>query len=267
MRSSTTTSPAPNAAASTRPQSSVGTNVTASRPMPAIRRALCTELWASAPVTTRSGGAPARPRWSTSQPRRASRASRPARMPVRLATVAPPQNVATAPGGIPSRSQAQAAANPSRWAATGDMTGSAAFWSHAPARIAAAWAAGSVPPVTKPKYRPPFDAIVAGDPRRSRRSSTAAGRSRPRAARRRSPPSAAIAAAGGTTARSPTPAPYAAARAAASSTTSRRRSAVTCPSVRAMPALHGPMPPRPQGPIPAEVATPAPRPSPGARWP
>jgi hypothetical protein len=121
-----------------------------------------------------------------------------------LATVAPAQKVATAPGGIPSRSQVQAAASPSRWAAIGDMTGSAVFWSHAPARIAAAWAAGSVPPVTKPKYRPPLEATVAGDPSRSSWSSTPAAPRPSWGSSSSKPASPASASSVGTTARAPT---------------------------------------------------------------
>ena len=55
------------------------------------------------------------------------------------------------------------------------MTLIAAFWSQVPARMAAALPAGSVPPLTNPKYRPPVERIVAGDPNSSSWARTAAG--------------------------------------------------------------------------------------------
>src|SRR5207244_614913 len=57
-------------------------------------------------------------------------------------------------------------------AATGDITRSAAFCPHAPASQFAAIAAGNVPPITNPKYRPPVFAIVAGLPTSSSNSTT-----------------------------------------------------------------------------------------------
>ena len=58
------------------------------------------------------------------------------------------------------------------------MTDSAVFWSQALASQPAAWATGSVPPVTNPKYLGPALAIVAGEPISSSSASTSAG-SRP----------------------------------------------------------------------------------------
>jgi hypothetical protein len=55
-----------------------------------------------------------------------------------LAIEAPEQNVAMAVPGRPSSSTAQRAASSSRCAATGDIPGSATFWSQAPASTAAA---------------------------------------------------------------------------------------------------------------------------------
>ncbi|MCR6712683.1 MAG: hypothetical protein NVV57_08280 [Demequina sp.] len=46
------------------------------------------------------------------------------------------------------------------------------FWSHAVARIAAPAAAGSTPPLTKPKKRPWFWTTVAGEPKASSSAST-----------------------------------------------------------------------------------------------
>jgi hypothetical protein len=58
----------------------------------------------------------------------------------------PPQ-----PGGNPSASINQPSAISSSALATGDIIRSPEFWSQAPASQFAANAAGSVPPVTKPK--------------------------------------------------------------------------------------------------------------------
>ena len=69
-------------------------------------------------------------------------------IPVKLATVAPAQNAATDSGGSSSSSTIQRAAMSSNLAASGDIAGSAAFWSHAAARVEAASAIGSTPPVT-----------------------------------------------------------------------------------------------------------------------
>src|SRR5205814_41020 len=49
---------------------------------------------------------------------------------------------------------------------------SAAFWSQAPASQLAASAAGNVPPMTKPKYRGPAIAVVAGPTTSSSRART-----------------------------------------------------------------------------------------------
>ena len=60
-------------------------------------------------------------------------------------------------------------------AAIGDMTGSAAFWSHAPASVDAAKAIGSTPPVTNPKYRPPVDRVAPRSPASDSSWRTSAG--------------------------------------------------------------------------------------------
>ena len=59
--------------------------------------------------------------------------------------------VAGAVDGRPSRSSSHAAATSSIAAAAGDMTCRAVFWSQADTSQSAASAAGSAPPVTKPK--------------------------------------------------------------------------------------------------------------------
>ncbi len=55
------------------------------------------------------------------------------------------------PAGRPSNSPTQRIATASRRVATGDMTDSAVFWSHAASSHEAATAIGQAPPVTKPK--------------------------------------------------------------------------------------------------------------------
>src|SRR6185437_15840457 len=60
-------------------------------------------------------------------------------------------------------------------AAIGDETKSPAFWSHAAASQLAARAAGTEPPITKPKNRGPAIATVAGDPTSSSVRSTSSG--------------------------------------------------------------------------------------------
>ena len=71
--------------------------------------------------------------------------------PMRLASLAPPQNTPVALTGRANASIIQAAAVSSIAAAVGDITGSAPFWSQAEAIAAAAMATGWAPPVTNPK--------------------------------------------------------------------------------------------------------------------
>jgi hypothetical protein len=58
-------------------------------------------------------------------------------------------------------------------AATGDITGSAVFWSHALTSHELPSATGYVAPFTKPKYRGPAEAMVAGLPTSCNRRSVA----------------------------------------------------------------------------------------------
>ncbi len=88
---------------------------------------------------------------STSQPARASSAPRAAASPVTFAICAPVVSPTPDSGGRPSRSSSQPQATSSATAAAGEETALNAFWSHADASQSAASAAGSAPPVTKPK--------------------------------------------------------------------------------------------------------------------
>ena len=70
---------------------------------------------------------------------------------VTFAICAPVTSPTPAPAGSPSSSFAHAATVASAAAAAGDMTCRPAFWSHADVSQSAPTAAGSAPPVTKPK--------------------------------------------------------------------------------------------------------------------
>ena len=119
------------------------------RPSPTTPSALHTELWASAPTYTATGGAPTSPSASTSQPAAASTASRAAVSAMTFAPVAP---LHSAPSpGIPSVASSPATALRSNAAAPGLVAADQAFWSHAVVSQSAAAATGSAPPVTKPK--------------------------------------------------------------------------------------------------------------------
>ncbi len=104
-----------------RPCSSAATRIAVPRPRPSSRRALNTVACDSALVITRSAGAPARPRSSTSQPARASTALRAAASAVTLAICAPLTSPTPAPGGRPSSCLAHPATVSSAAAAAGDI--------------------------------------------------------------------------------------------------------------------------------------------------
>ncbi len=110
-----------------RPKSSVAIACTDPTPRPASRSALSADEWISADATISIGGAPMSPSVAVSQPTRRSRASRAVMIAVRFAIEAPGQKAATVSVGSPSRSTIHSAARVSRCAATGDITGSAAF--------------------------------------------------------------------------------------------------------------------------------------------
>ena len=133
----------------------------------------------SSPTITVTGGAPLRPRSSTSHPTRASTACRAAASAVRLATVAPVTKPATVVGGRPKSSTSQRCVTCSSLAATGEAVKAPPFWSHAAASQSAATATGCDPPMTKPKNLGPADAIVAGEPASSSRAITRSGSSGP----------------------------------------------------------------------------------------
>ena len=88
-----------------------------------------------------------------------------------MATVAPLTKAT--PVSVGSRKASTSHPRTTSWsfAATGDITGRAAFWSHELASHALPRATGWVAPLTKPKYRRPVVATVAGLPIESRRSS------------------------------------------------------------------------------------------------
>ncbi len=134
-----------------RPWSSVGIRTGVSRPRPSRRSALNTVAWDSSLTIRRSAGAPASPRASTSQPARSSTAWRAAASAVTLAICAPLVRPPPAGCGSPSRSFAHASTVVSAVAAAGDIVCRPAFWSQAEVSQSAASAAGSDPPVTKPK--------------------------------------------------------------------------------------------------------------------
>ncbi len=70
---------------------------------------------------------------------------------VTLAIWAPVTIPTLAPAGRPSSDSTQSSTTSSTTEAAGEPTHMCAFWSHADASQSAASAAGSAPPVTKPK--------------------------------------------------------------------------------------------------------------------
>ena len=149
----TSTGPATSGSRSARslPWSSAGTTCTRVRPSPTSPSDLANVECARSPITTGSGGAPNSPSACTSQPIRASSASRAAARQAALATVAPVTNASPVSAGSRSRSTSHPRTTWCSRAATGDITGSAAFWSHAAASQALPIATGYVAPVTNPK--------------------------------------------------------------------------------------------------------------------
>jgi hypothetical protein len=103
---------------------------------------------------------------------------------VTFAICAPVTRPTLAPGGRPSTSASHSAATASTAPAAGEETALNAFWSHADVSQSAASAAGSAPPVTKPKYRGPGDATSPGS---TARASSSTMRSARHAALRRRP--------------------------------------------------------------------------------
>ena len=81
--------------------------------------------------------------------------------------VAPVTIAPAAVSGNPSASPAHRRAASSKTAVAGELVCPKLFWSQAPASQFDESVAGRAPPVTKPKYRPPALATVAGDPNSS----------------------------------------------------------------------------------------------------
>ena len=120
-------------------------------PSPTKRSAVKIVACASSPATMVRGGAPISPSRTTSQPARSSTVLRAAARQVAFAIWAPVTSPTLAVAGRPSTSSSQPSTTSSTTAAAGEATYENPFWSHAAAIQSAARAAGSAPPVTKPK--------------------------------------------------------------------------------------------------------------------
>jgi hypothetical protein len=101
------------------PASLTGISTMQSRPMPRTRSARSMDPWRWSPVMTLIGGAPNRPRCSTSQPWRDRTAFRAAARQVTCAIWQPVTKAKLAFGGIPSNSQSQRPTTSSTTAAAG----------------------------------------------------------------------------------------------------------------------------------------------------
>ncbi len=134
-----------------RPWPSTGSAVTWPVPMPSSRSARSTVTCFFAPATIRTGGPPCRPRSARSQSWRASTALRAAASAVTCAIWQPVTSAKDAPAGSPSSSLSQRPAVSSITVIAGVGRVRPAFWSQAVTSQSAASAAGSVPPMTKPK--------------------------------------------------------------------------------------------------------------------
>ena len=113
---------------------------------------------------------------------------------------------ARAAGGQPEEVAHPSSAMLSSCDTAGVGESNAAFWSHAVASQFAASAAGSEPPITKPKKRGPAMAMVAGEPSSSSSASTSAASDGPSGNGSRRSARRATASAGGATPRSWIPA-------------------------------------------------------------
>src|SRR6476646_2664760 len=125
-------------------------------------------------------GAAISPSRSTSQPVSLKTACRAAARHVVLAAWPPVTKPTLAFSGSPSKSSTHAEEISSMAAAAGEREWKAAFWSHVDTNQSAASAAGSAPPMTKPKCRGPAVATRPGSAPAASASITAAGSS-PRA--------------------------------------------------------------------------------------
>ena len=119
-------------------------------------------------------GAPLSPSAATSHPERASTACRAAARQVVLAICPPVTKPMPVPSGKLNNSRSQPSTVSSTTAAAGDSTKRPAFWSHALVSQSAASAAGTLPPMTKPKKRGPPVATMPGSALRASASTTRA---------------------------------------------------------------------------------------------
>jgi hypothetical protein len=134
------------------------------------------------------------PAVSTSWPARPSTSCLAAARAVKLAICPPVTKPTDTWAGSPSSSASQRPATSSTTPAAGPATCSPAFWSQAAVSQSAASAAGSAPPITKPKKRPlgdatsPGSAALASALTTSRASTGCSGSGPPRAVRSSSRP-------------------------------------------------------------------------------
>ena len=110
-----------------------------------------------------------------SQPLRRSTSSRAAARQVKLAIVPPVTKPTALPGGSPSRSSSQVSVSSSTAEWAGVRTRRPEFWSQALTSQSTARAAGWVPPMTKPKNRPPGIAVSPGSHAAASSSTTCGG--------------------------------------------------------------------------------------------
>src|SRR5665648_607842 len=157
------------------PCSSTSTTRTWADPMPRNARERQIVACASAPTITATGGQEASPSRSGSYPALRSTVHRATARQVVLAIWLPVTRPTPLPVGSASRSTSQLATTSSHTAAAGEDTPDAEFWSQADAIQSAPTAAGSEPPVTKPKYRGPAVATRPGSAAATRSSITDAG--------------------------------------------------------------------------------------------
>ena len=134
-----------------RPRSSAATTVICAVPIPSSRRARPSVTCRLAPATTVIGGEPASPSASRSQPARSSTACRAAARAVTCAIWQPVVKPNEASAGSPNSSLSQLPATCSATSADGPSTPMPAHWSQVEVSQSAASAAGTEPPITKPK--------------------------------------------------------------------------------------------------------------------
>ena len=167
------------------PRSLHGRISTALVPMPSRRTDLSTDSCRFSLIRSRSGGAAEIPSASASIPRRCRSACRAAASAVVWAIWHPVTKAKDAVAGRPSNSLSHAPQTSSTTASAGAAAADAAFGSQVAVSQSAANAAGSTPPMTQPKKRPPVDACSPPSTSRASWSMTATA-SVPRCGRGRS---------------------------------------------------------------------------------